>query len=314
MEVVGRIDGPREVLLGALVGVPCGEVAPHRVAPAPDAVVGVRRHVLDVTRPGDRRAEVVGARLGLLRLDGGFGGVDVQVAGAGVREVHGEHRLEDGVDLLHRGFLDIPAAAPGLEQHERLAVQRSHVEVVRESLIDLGHRPRVRRVQHLAGVVVVLLLVADRHGLDQRLLHLVGMLPGQLLRLLDVLVRPWRVVAAHRSVQVGAPGPRLAPEAHGTVGVLLLSLPERTGGPQRREGVHHLDALVEELLRLGRVGGNPASEGPKGLGVVRGLFVEAGGVLHLLSDSPPGEGCRERNDDGGQEEGASAPGTFRFHA
>ena len=217
------------------------------------------------------------------------------------------------MDLLHRGLLDVPAAAPRLEQHQRLAVQRSDVEVVGESLVHVGHGARIGRVELLAHVGVVLGRIPDRHRLDQRALDLVGVLTGQLLRLHDVLVRTRRVVRAHPAVQVRSPGPRFTPETHRAVGVFPLRLAEGSGRAQRGKRVHHLDALVEELLRSRRLRRNGPRQRAERLGIVRSLFVEPGRVLHILRGGWfGGNGCKRR-DDRGRKDGAAKPAAGRFH-
>ena len=52
VQVVRRVDGVAQVVAGLLVGVPGVGVGDHRVVPAPDPVVGVGGHVLDVARAG----------------------------------------------------------------------------------------------------------------------------------------------------------------------------------------------------------------------------------------------------------------------
>ncbi len=150
------------------VRVPRLEVGAHRVAPAADLVPGVRRHVVDVAGAGNEAAEELGARLGLAGDHGRLGGVHVEVAGAGVLDVLGEHAFEHLVQPLHVRVVDVARAAARLEQEQRVGVERHRIEVVG---ILLGH------LAHRLGVGLVLLAcaswrsksfdVAHRHRLDE---------------------------------------------------------------------------------------------------------------------------------------------------
>ena len=83
--------------------------------------------------------------------------MDVEVARARVGDVVRQDALEHSVDLLHLGVVDVPEAAPGLEQHERLAVEGPHFEVLGVGLPHLLHGGGVGLVQlqALLGALVL---------------------------------------------------------------------------------------------------------------------------------------------------------------
>ena len=290
-------------------------VGDHRVMPAPDPVVGVRGHVLDVARARDRRAEMVRARLRLAGAGGGFGGVNVEVAGARVGDVQREGLLEHPVDLLHLGVLDVPVAAPGLEQHERLAEEGADLDVAGMRLPHLLHRRRVGLVQ-LQALIVALVLgrVADDHRVDEGPLDVGPGLRRQFLRLVDGGVGGGGVLGEHRAVQIAAQRPCLAEVAHGALGIVALRFLEGAVGVRGREGVHELHALREVRLRCFGVGGDGARVGSEGRGDEQDLLAVGGRtrpVLVVLGGK--GRRCQAEKDrrsatDAGENEAKVFPG------
>ena len=153
------------------------------------------------------------------------------------------------MNLPHRRFGDIPAAAPRLQEHQRFGVERGHVEVARKTTQHVRHGGGVGRVEPFARVRVVLAGVARGHGVDQRALD------GT--RVLQVVPRPPNGVEGtrgggglHGLVEIRAPGPRLAPIAPGAIEITPLCLLKRLGGLAGRKGEHELRALVEVRLRF----------------------------------------------------------------
>ena len=231
-----------------LVRVPRLLVAAHRVAPAADVHVDVRRHVVDVAHR-DLAAEVVRTRLGQARILGRLHEVDVEVAGAGVTDVPREDGFEDGADLLHILRFEIHVSAPGAQQHPGLGLEREHVQVVRIAGRDLVHLARVQRVEHAAAVPVGIGLEPYVEGVDERLFDL-GRARPVLLRLLHGGVGRAFVPRRHTAVQVRRQRPRLAPVARGALRILRLRGAEGFLRDRGAEGVHEEQALVEVGLRL----------------------------------------------------------------
>ena len=50
------------------------------------------------------------------------------------------------MDALNLGSLDIPVTPPGLQQHQTLGIEESHIEVSLVGLVDAAHRLCVSRV------------------------------------------------------------------------------------------------------------------------------------------------------------------------
>ena len=142
--------------------------------------------------------------------DRGLGGVDVQVARAGMVDVAAQHALEHVVETLDGRRRVVARAAPRLEQEERVGVEHLNVQVVGIARRNLLHRVAVRAILFDARRRVELLDVADRQRLDQVALDRRRPL-AQRHRLLDGRVRVRRLGRRHRSVQVRSPGPRFAP-------------------------------------------------------------------------------------------------------
>ena len=231
-----------------LVRVPRLLVAAHRVAPAADVHVDVRRHVVDVAHR-DLAAEVVRTRFRQTRILRRLHEVDVEVAGAGVADVPREDGLEDGANLLHVLRFEIHISAPGAQQHPGLGLQREHVQVVRVARRDLVHLPRVQRVEHPAAGALGVGLEPHVEGVDERLFDL-GRTRPVLLRLLHGGVGRAFVAGRHAAVQVRRQRPRLAPVARSALRVLHLRGAERLLRDRGAEGVHEQEALVEVGLGL----------------------------------------------------------------
>ena len=195
---------------------------------------------------GRRRRDLgvgVGGVEGQRRVVGIVERVDDEVRGAGVIRVLGEdpfgnrrgQRLaaEAGVARAHRA-----------EQRQR--VPGRHLVVVRPLLV---HPRQGRRIRDVAGQLVAGAVVERLHRLEERLLlgqlrlgqpGLVrrGQLLERLLGLVEILLRPERMVVAHR----------LAPVGEREVRVGLLRLLEGDGGLVELEAVQRLDAGEERLL------------------------------------------------------------------
>ena len=260
VQVVFRIDCESFANGRLEVRVPGVEVGTHRVAPSADLVPGVRRHVVDVARTRDGVAEELGAGLGTPRHNRRLRRMHVEVARPRVMDVLGQHLLEDLVQPLHVGVLNVARPAARLQQEERIGVERHQIEVLgvprRKDLHGVG----VRAILFHARVRLELLDVADRHGVDERALLRVGVaLQGQ--RLLNRGIRVGRLLGRHRRVQVGAPCPRFAPVADRAVRIALPRFSKRAHRLRLREGIHHLEALVEECLGLFVARGDRPREG-----------------------------------------------------
>ena len=91
--------------------------------------------------------------------------VDVQMARPGVVEVLRQRALQHAEDALNVGVGEIAPAPAGLEQEERLRVQRGGVEVVRIGVDDLLHRVGIGAVLIDAPRRIEARDVPDRHRL-----------------------------------------------------------------------------------------------------------------------------------------------------
>ena len=137
-------------------------------------------------------------------------------------DVLGQNALEHCVEALDEGIARVVKRPLRVQEHQRLRIQRPHVEIVRIRTIDLRHRLTVGAVQHRPGVRIVLLRVPNGHGLDEGLLDRVVGLVDPRHRLPGGLVRTGRVRTTHSAVHEGAAGLRLAPVAHGAVRIPAL--------------------------------------------------------------------------------------------
>ena len=250
VQVVRRINGEPFANRRFQIGMPRLEVRADGIAPPPHFVPRVRRHVVDMARARDRLAEKFGARGGTLGDDRRLGGVHVQMTRARMIDVLRKNALEDAVQALHARAGDVAGSTPRLEQEQRIGVQRLSIEIVGVGIGDAAHRLGVRLVLIHSLFRIEFLDVADRHRVDERALFRGRMLFLQRERLPDGGVRVRSLVGAHRSVQVGSPCPRLAPVADGAVRVPLPRFAKRANRFGLGEGIHHLEALVEEGLRL----------------------------------------------------------------
>ena len=115
------------------------DVRAYRIAPAADLIPRMRGHVVDVARARDRPPEELGALLRPPGHDRRLGGMDIEVAGAGMMDVFRQDLFEDVVQPLHRRAVHVARAAPRLEQEQRVAVERDGVEVVRVLFRELPH-------------------------------------------------------------------------------------------------------------------------------------------------------------------------------
>ena len=139
---------------------------------------------------------------------------------------------------------------PGAEIHDRLGVEHGDFVVVGKLRRDLRHRGRVGRVERRA-VGLRIAAVARRERPDQRLLAW-ARLAGKRLRLLRGRIGRRDRVFLHRKIDVGTEHQRLAPEAHGAVGIELLRLAEGALRLAVIERVGEPQALIEICLRLRR--------------------------------------------------------------
>jgi hypothetical protein len=80
--------------------------------------------------PGIVLPRILGTGHGELRFHRGFGGVDVEVAGARMLRIFGQRRFEHAVQRLMFGALTSRGAAARLEQEHASAIQRDGIEVV----------------------------------------------------------------------------------------------------------------------------------------------------------------------------------------
>ena len=134
-----RLDGPR--------------VGGHRAPVVPAQHVQVRRHVVQVPGVGDQSAEPVGNHQALLRRGGHLHQVDVHVQQARVPQGRrvGQCPLQHPLGLGGAGTRCRLAGAqvpqlPWGQVHQRVGVERGHVEVVAELPVDAAHRVCVVRV------------------------------------------------------------------------------------------------------------------------------------------------------------------------
>ena len=251
VQVVLWVDREPLAKLRHLVGVPRPGVRAHPVGPAAHLVPGVRRHVVDVARAWYRQPEMLGAGLGLVGSGRRLRRVDVEVTRARVRDVDCQDLLELLVQTLRVRIVDVAIPATRLEQEQRIGVEGRDVEILRIGLVDPLHGVPVGLVLLLAHRRVVVLDVADRHCVDERLLLGCRVVVLETDCLLHSGPGMRRLVRPHRTVEIRPPGPRLPPVADRAVGVALPGLPERAGRVHLGERVHHLEPLVEILLHLG---------------------------------------------------------------
>ena len=195
-----------------------------------------------------------------------FGGVNVEVAGARMADVARQHAFEHGVNPLHFRILEIAVAVPGLEQKQRLGVQRRRIQIVR---IPLGQSPRrigPGPILYTAGLEIVIGHIADRKRIDIGLLARAG-LAAQLASPADCRIRIRRVGRPHVNVQIRTPGPCFAPKTDGALGVGFLRFAERAHGFVLGESVHELKALIKEGLRAGFSDDILCEKGPSASGM-----------------------------------------------
>ena len=93
-----------------------------------------------MTRPGNRGPEKIRTGLRFPRLLRGFGGVDVDVARTRVVDVLCQNRFQDPVEFLDRRVAEPVVGANRIEENQRLGIERSHVQIIREVLVDFRHR------------------------------------------------------------------------------------------------------------------------------------------------------------------------------
>ena len=235
---------------GFLVGMPRLEVGANRIAPPPYLVPRVRRHVVDVARAGNRLAEKLRAPRRELGNDRRLGGMHVQVTGAGMVDVFRENPLEHAMQALNARALDVARAPARLEQEQRIGMQRGCVEIVGIRIRDAAHGFGVRLVLLDTLLGIELLHVPHGDRVDECPLFRCRLRVLERLRLLHRGVGVRRLFGVHRGVQVRPPCPRLSPVADGAVRVALPRLAERSDRLGLRKRVHHLEALVEERLRI----------------------------------------------------------------
>ena len=244
-------------------------------------------------------------------IDRRLGGVDVEVAGAGVLDVAREDAFQHAVQPLDVGVVQVARAPARLEQEQRVAVQGGGVEVVGVALGQRLHRLRIGLVLVAPLRHVEALDVAHRQRVD-----VVALAGGAVARrreghrLLERGIRVGRLRRPHRSVEVRAPGPGLAPVADGAVGVVGPRLAERADRVDLGEGVHQLHALVEELLRLLVVRGDGEGVGSEHAGLVGNRLPVRLGQLRPLLGGDGGHRQRPRNQRRGHDTDA-APSRFR---
>ena len=257
---------------------------------------------------------MLGARLRLPRIDGRLGRMDVQMAGAGMLDVPRQHALEHAVEPLDVGIVQIARAPARLEQEQRVAVQGRGVEIVGVALGERLHRLRVGLVLVAPLRHVEVLDVAHRQRVD------VVALAGAAVprrreghRLPDRGVGVGRLRGPHGAVEIGAPGPGLAPVADGAVRVVDPRLAERADRVDLGEGVHQLHALVEELPGLGAVRGDREGVGSERGGLVGNrLPILLGQLRGLLGrDGSHRQRPRDQRRDGDARDTHTAPSRFR---
>ena len=207
-----------------------------------------------MARPRHRGHEKVRACLRLVRHLGCLGRVDVEVTRAWVVDVLFEDVLEHRVEALDVRVGRFVGAPPRIQEHQGLRIQRADIQVLRIQRVDLRHRPSVGAVQRRSRIGIMLRGVADRHCPNERFLHRVVGPLDQRERALGGLIGGAGVGVGQPAIQEGAAGFRLTPEAHSTIWILALRLFERPDRHGKREGIHHLHALIEVGLRERRVG------------------------------------------------------------
>ncbi len=255
--VTERIDALCVAAAGGEVGVIGLDrplVRDHRVVPAADARVDVRRHVHEVSRTRDQLAQPVGRRDAALRIRRGLDRVHVQVQRAGVVGILRDHRLEGGDDLgrVALGLQLRVVVVPGLQVHQRLGVQDLCIGIVGSRRGKLRGRGRVGFVEW-PSIGRRRFRVACSQRLDEGLLARGG-LRRELDRALQALPGVGIVGRVHRRIDVRTEHQRRAPPAHRTLRVELGRLQERAFGAVvvETEGQHQ--ALVEPALHLRLIG------------------------------------------------------------
>ncbi len=168
VQVVFGIDGEPFTDRRLLVRVPGLEIGADGIAPPADLVPGVGRHVVDVARARDRPSEKLGARFSAARHSRRLCCVHVEMAGAGMVDISRQDALEHLVQSLDVRIVDVARAAPGLEDEERVRIQRRDLEVVWKPRHDLLHGVAVGAILFDPLRGVELLDVANRHRLDHR--------------------------------------------------------------------------------------------------------------------------------------------------
>ena len=62
------------------------------------------------------------------------------MASAGMVDVLRQNRFQDRVEFLDRRVAEPVLGPGGVEEYQRLRIERAHVQIIREVLVDLGHR------------------------------------------------------------------------------------------------------------------------------------------------------------------------------
>ena len=158
-----------------------------------------------------------------------------------------ERGFEHTMQALDVGRVDIPPAAARLEDEQRVSVKSNCIEVAGILRGNLGHCVGVGLVLLAALGRVEIFHVADAQRLDE------GALGGRRLvfqadGLLHGRVGERRLIRGHRAIQVRTPRPAFAPVTNCALGIALGGFAERAHRVETREGVHHLEALVEKRL------------------------------------------------------------------
>ena len=250
VQIVLGVDREALAHRGLLIRMPRREIGAHRIAPAAHFVPGMRWHVVDVTGAGDRLAQELGARFGAARHGRGLGGVHVEVTGAWMADVPRQDALQHLMQPMDVRIVYIARAAPRLEQKEGVGIQRGDLEVLGILRGHLLHGVSVGAILLDAPGRVERLEIAHRDRVDQRTLRGRGA-TLQRQRFLCRCIRVRRLVGIHGRVEVRPPRPRFAPVTDRAPGIALPGFAERSHRLPLREGVHHLEALVEVRLRLG---------------------------------------------------------------
>ena len=163
--------------------------------------------------------------------------------------VLGEHPLQCGHDLGALRVRLSPARLPVIpwtEIHERLGVEHRDLVVLGELRRGPGHGGGVGGIEP-GAVGLRVLGVARGQGCDQRP-FLRACLGGQRARLLCRGERRSHRLFHHRHIDIGAEHQRLAPEAHGAIGVELLCLAECALRLLVIEGMGQPQTLIEIAL------------------------------------------------------------------